>query len=176
MQTTENPITSNQVLSKKEGTMQSRFYAIWKIYMIGLISIAILLPCAALAQGQGPEYKIFKTGDLLSMANPAPKERLRVEILTDKDRAKLLGGIFIVVPPTAANAAVHYHNNRESLLLIQSGEGVEIVEGKKIPVKAGDCIYIPPMVKHAIWNTSDKDLKYMEFYTPTVADVVNVKE
>jgi mannose-6-phosphate isomerase-like protein (cupin superfamily) len=155
--------------------MKRRADEILKGGMIGIVFVALLFPGGAGAQ-EKDLVKIFKVGDLLKMVSPDPKDRLRVELLTDKDNAKLLNGNFFVVPPGAPNAAIHYHKTRESLLLIQSGQGVEIVEGKKIPVKAGDCIYVPSMVKHAIWNTSDKDLTYMEFYTPTVRDVIEVKE
>ena len=138
-------------------------------------AIALLLPSGALAQGK--EYKIFTVDEYVKMSNPEPGKRHRLEILTEKDKATRMGGIVILLPAKAPKAAYHYHKNRESLLIIISGQATEVVEGKKIPMKAGQMIYIPPMVKHVIYNSSDKeDLRYMEFFTPTVRDVVEVKE
>lgn len=137
--------------------------------------ISLLLPSGALSQGK--EYKIFTIDEYVKMSNPDPGKRYRLEILTEKDNATQMGGIVILLPAKAPKAAYHYHRNRESLLMVISGQAIEVVEGKKFPLKAGQLIYIPPRVKHVIYNNSDtEDLRYMEFYTPTVRDVVEVKE
>jgi len=138
-------------------------------------AIVFLLPSNVLAQGK--EYKIFTVDEYVKMDNPDPGKRYRLEILTDKDNATKMGGIVILLPAKAPKAAYHYHKNRESLIMVISGQATEVVEGKKFPLKAGQLIYIPPMVKHVIYNSSDtEDLRYMEFFTPTVPDVVEVKE
>jgi len=138
-------------------------------------AIVFLLPSNVLAQGK--EYKIFTVDEYVKMDNPDPGKRYRLEILTDKDNATKMGGIVILLPAKAPKAAYHYHKNRESLIMVISGHATEVVEGKKFPLKAGQLIYIPPMVKHVIYNSSDtEDLRYMEFFTPTVPDVVEVKE
>ena len=138
-------------------------------------AIVFLLPSDVLAQGK--EYKIFTVDEYVKMDNPDPGKRHRLEILTDKDNATKMGGIVILLPAKAPKAAYHYHKNRESLIMVISGQATEVVEGKKFPLKAGQLIYIPPMVKHVIYNSSDtEDLRYMEFFTPTVPDVVEVKE
>ncbi len=137
--------------------------------------ISLLFPSGAL--GQGKEYKIFTIDEYAKMSNPDPGKRYRLEILTEKDNATKMAGILILLPAKAPKSAYHYHRNRESLLMVISGQAIEVVEGKKFPLKAGQMIYIPPMVKHVIYNNSDKeDLRHMEFYTPTVADRVDVKE
>lgn len=71
----------------------------------------------------------------------------------------------------------HYHNNRESILIAISGEAIEVIEGKEIPIKAGDVLYIPSGEKHTTINRSDKDFRYLEFFTypPLGADFVEVK-
>ena len=68
----------------------------------------------------------------------------------------------------------HYHEKRESLIFIISGEAVEIAGGKEFPVKAGDVIYIPAVEKHKIVNRSDTDVRYLEFYTPIKRDFIEV--
>jgi len=36
----------------------------------------------------------------------------------------------------------HYHNNRESIIIVIRGEAAEVIEGKEIPVRAGDVLFI----------------------------------
>jgi mannose-6-phosphate isomerase-like protein (cupin superfamily) len=110
------------------------------------------------------------------MENPTPGKIYRSELLTHEDRAKDLGGIFGLLPPGIAGV-LHYHKKRESILFIISGEGVEIVDGKEVPIRAGDVLFIPPEEKHTVVNRSDKDIRYIEFFTypPGPADFVVVE-
>ena len=120
--------------------------------------------------------KLFKTEEYLNMKNPNPDDSYRPEILTKEHNTKNLGGMFGLLPP-GTRVPYHYHENRESIIMVIAGEGVEIIEGEENPVKAGDVLYIPPMEKHTIINRSDKDLRYLEFYTcpPVTADFHEVK-
>ena len=120
--------------------------------------------------------KMYKTEDYLNMANPTPGDSYRPEILTEEHKAKNLGGMFGLLPP-GTQVPYHYHEERESVIFVISGEGIEVVEGEEIPVKEGDVFYIQPMEKHMIINRSDKDLRYLEFYTcpPVTADFHEVK-
>jgi quercetin dioxygenase-like cupin family protein len=134
-----------------------------------------------IAQGKEPvKFKLFKTADFKEMASPTPAELYRLEVLTDKDDAKNLGGIVGIMPPAAPGAkpAYHYHKNRESIIMVISGEATEMIEGQEIPLKAGDVIFIRPMVKHTIMNRSGRDFRYIEFFTypPVKADFIPVKE
>ena len=87
--------------------------------------------------------KVFSGKDYTDMPNPDPGKVYRPEILTQKDEAKDLAGIFGLLPPQTPGM-LHYHNKRESILIILSGEGIETVEGKDTTVKAGDVLFIPP--------------------------------
>ena len=134
----------------------------------------------SMAQEKEPvKFKLYKNGDLIKMTSPTPAELYRSEVLTDKDGAKNLGGIFGIMPPAAPGAkpAYHYHKNRESVIMVVSGEATEMLEGQAIPLNAGDVIFIPPMVKHTIMNHSGKDFRYIEFFThpPVKADFIPVK-
>jgi uncharacterized cupin superfamily protein len=119
--------------------------------------------------------KRFKTADYVQMENPTPGETFRPEILTDKHGAKDLGGMFGLLPP-GTQVPYHYHNKRESVIMIISGEGIEIMDGEEIPISAGDVFFIPVGVKHTTINNSEKELRYLEFYTqpPVGADFVEV--
>jgi len=63
-------------------------------------------------------------------------------------------------------------------LYIISGTGNEIVDGVKVPIKAGDVLFILPLVKHTIENNSDREIRYVEFFThpPAPADRVLVEK
>ena len=160
--------------------MISMIYRTWKVWMIGFIFIILLIPASVIAQGKEPvKFKLFKSGDFKKMTSPTPAELYRSEVLTDKDGAKNLGGIFGIMPPAAPGEKppYHYHKNRESVIMVVSGEATEMIEGQAIPLNAGDVIFIPPMVKHTILNNSGKDFRYMEFFTypPVMSDFVPVK-
>jgi uncharacterized cupin superfamily protein len=117
----------------------------------------------------------FKTDDYVRMPNPTPGAAYKPEILTPEQGATNLGGIFGLVPP-GTPGVYHFHRNRESIIIILSGEAVETVEGNEIPVKAGDILFITAGEKHALENRSDADLRYIEFFThpPVKADFVEV--
>lgn len=125
------------------------------------------------------QYKVIKTRDFIKSANPRPGERVRLEILNDRDEAKNLHGIFGSLPPASAGSklAYHYHKNRESIIQILSGDATEMVEGKPVALKPGDVIFIRPGAKHTLVNNSStQELKYMEFFSPIAADSVQVKD
>src|SRR4030042_3075972 len=111
------------------------------------------------------------------MANPPPGAAYKPEILAPEQGAKSLGGIFGLVPP-GTPGVYHYHRNRESIIIIISGEATETVEGKELPVKAGDVLFIPAGEQHAIEKRSNRDLRFIEFFThpPGKADFVEVKQ
>ena len=119
--------------------------------------------------------KRFKTADYVQMVNPTPGETFPPEILTDKHGAKDLGGMFGLLPP-GTQVPYHYHKKRESVIMIISGEGIEIMDGEEIPISTGDVFFIPVCVKHTTINNSENDLRYLEFYTqpPVGADFVEV--
>jgi len=123
--------------------METRFSETWKLCITGFIFTAFLIPSWVFAQGKEPiQYKVFRAEEFIKMANPNPGQRYRIEVLTDKDNAKNLGGIFGIRPPSAPGQKIsyHYHKNRESIIIFLSGEGMHMIEGKAIPVKAGDII------------------------------------
>jgi quercetin dioxygenase-like cupin family protein len=120
--------------------------------------------------------KIFKSQEYIKMANPTPGKPYRPEILTKEHQAKKLGGMFGLLV-AGSQVPYHYHNNRESIIIVISGEATEVIEGKEIPVKAGDVLFIPAGEKHSTINRSNQDFRYLEFFTcpPLTADFVEVK-
>ncbi len=126
--------------------------------------------------GEERTMKIFKSDEYMKMANPTPGKPYRPEILTKEHQAKNLGGMFGLLVP-GSQVPYHYHNNRESIIIVISGEATEVVEGKETPIKAGDILFIPAEEKHSMINRSKQDFRYLEFFTfpPLSADFVEVK-
>jgi quercetin dioxygenase-like cupin family protein len=120
--------------------------------------------------------KIFKSEEYIKMANPTPGTPYRPEILTKEHQAKNLGGMFGLLV-AGSQVPYHYHNHRESIIIVLSGEATEVIEGQEIQIKAGDVLFIPAGEKHTTINRSNQDFRYLEFFTcpPLTADFVEVK-
>ncbi len=120
--------------------------------------------------------KVFRSEEYINMKNPTPGESYRPEVLTAEHGAKNLGGMFGLLVP-GSQVPYHYHHNRESIIIVLSGEATEVIEGKESPVKAGDILFIPAGEKHTIINRSGQEVRYLEFFTfpPVAADFVEVK-
>jgi len=120
--------------------------------------------------------KVFKSSQYIDMENPTPGEPYRPEILTKEHNAKNLGGMFGLLVP-GSQVPYHYHENRESIIIVISGDATEIIEGEEIPIKAGDVLYIPAGEKHTTVNRSGQDFRYLEFFTcpPLGADFIAVE-
>ena len=71
----------------------------------------------------------------------------------------------------------HFHEKRDSVIIAISGEASETVEGKEFPVKANDVLFIPAGEKHGMINRTDKDFRFLEFFTcpPVEADFIEVE-
>ncbi|NBR29669.1 MAG: cupin domain-containing protein [Betaproteobacteria bacterium] len=125
-------------------------------------------------------HKVISPGEFAKATNPKPGERQRVEILQPgAEGTRHLAGIFAAIPPgkPGQKPQYHYHQNRESIIQILAGDATEMVDGKAVPLKVGDVIYIAPGTKHTLMNNSTtEEVKYMEFYSPVVPDVVQVKD
>ena len=55
------------------------------------------------------------------------------------------------VPPGAATEA-HYHRTSEEIYLFTAGAGQMTLAGEQAPVRAGDCVVIPPGAEHQLVN------------------------
>ena len=121
--------------------------------------------------------KMYRIEDYVHLENPTPSESYRPEILTAEHGAKELGGMLGLLVP-GSQVPYHYHQNRESVIIFISGEGIEVIEGEEYAVKTGDVLFIPAGEKHTTMNRSDHDLRYLEFFTcpPVTADFFEVKE
>ena len=121
--------------------------------------------------------KIFTIKEFEERENPSPQKTYKTEILTGDHNAKDLGGIFGLLG-VEDQGLYHYHKRRESIIIIIKGAATEVIDGKEIPIKAGDVLYISAGEKHKMKNTGDGEVRYLEFFTypPVKADFTVVNE
>src|SRR5262245_51282370 len=58
--------------------------------------------------------------------------------------------------PVGTATAEHYHLVAEELYFLTAGSGRLRVGDDERDVRAGQCIVIPPGVRHKLWNTGDE--------------------
>lgn len=81
--------------------------------------------------------------------------------------AKKLGASYDVVEPGKSSSPYHLHYAQEEMFFVLEGHGTLRVAGERLPIKAGDMIFIPagPEYPHHIVNTSDAPLRYLSIST-----------
>ena len=118
--------------------------------------------------------ELFKLADYIKKANPEPDKRLTLQLLEKK--AENMVGMFIILPP-GGQTPYHFHNKRESILIVISGTAKELVEGKKNPIEPNDILFIPAKQKHGVLNDSGQEFRFIEFQVgnPDEPDRVEVE-
>ena len=61
------------------------------------------------------------------------------------------------VPP-GSDTIEHYHRRTEEIYLFTAGAGRMRLGDEEQAVRAGDCVVIPPGVRHKLWNTGAEPL------------------
>lgn len=112
---------------------------------------------------------------LIRNFNDAPRERFLRAPLYDSESASLskgtvaqqLGAGFDIVAPGHMSCPYHSHHAQEEMFVILQGEGTLRVAGERVPIRAGDTIFIPAGAEypHHIINTSDAPLHYLSIST-----------
>jgi len=62
--------------------------------------------------------------------------------------------------------APHRHRVQEQIYHVVEGQGLMELDGRRSVVGPGDCVFIPPTVEHAIYNTGTRDLTFFVITTP----------
>ncbi|KQC08737.1 MAG: mannose-6-phosphate isomerase [Smithella sp. SDB] len=70
-----------------------------------------------------------------------------------------------IVVESGGCLSLQLHHLRCEHWFVVSGEGLAIVDGKKISICAGSSIDIPKKSKHRVQNSSDKNLIFIEVQT-----------
>lgn len=87
--------------------------------------------------------------------------------------ARKLGASFDILEPGKRGCPYHLHHAQEEMFIILEGNATLRVAGERLPVKAGDVIFIPPGPEypHQIINTSDAPLKYLSISTMEAPEI-----
>jgi uncharacterized cupin superfamily protein len=84
-----------------------------------------------------------------------------------------LGCTLTVIPPGRRAYPFHRHHVIHEMFYVLSGEGEYRLDGKTLPLRAGDLIAAPAGKEaHQIVNTSRAELRFLAFSTVGEADVV----
>jgi uncharacterized cupin superfamily protein len=112
---------------------------------------------------------------LIRNFNSAPQERWVREPLYESLSARLgagtaaqkLGATIDTVAPGKQSCPYHFHHAQEEMFVVLEGKGTLRVAGERLPISAGDVIFIPPGPEypHHILNTSEAPLKYLSIST-----------
>lgn len=84
-----------------------------------------------------------------------------------------IGATLHIVPAGRTAWPYHRHHGNDEIFFIVAGSGTYRVGGRRLPIKAGDCIGAPAGGEaHQIINSSDGELRYVAFANHGRADVV----
>ncbi len=87
--------------------------------------------------------------------------------------ARKMGCGIDIVLPGKMSCPYHFHHAQEEMFVVLEGNGTLRVAGERLPITAGDVIFIPagPEYPHHIINTSDAPLKYLSLSTKEYPEV-----
>ncbi len=111
---------------------------------------------------------VRNVGDVaLDRFERAPLYDTRTGALSDGSAATKLGAGFDILEPGKIACPYHYHLAQEEMFVILEGEGTLRVAGERVPVRAGDVIFIPPGPEypHHLINTGSVPMKYLSIST-----------
>jgi len=118
---------------------------------------------------------------LIRNINEVPLTRMLREPLYDSVGARLargtaahkLGASFDILEPGKCGCPYHLHHAKEEMFIILEGDGTLRVADERLPIRAGDVIFIPPgpQYPHQIINTSDAPLKYYSISTMETPEI-----
>jgi mannose-6-phosphate isomerase-like protein (cupin superfamily) len=76
----------------------------------------------------------------------------------------------VIAPGDSEGGADNRHRGADQWLFVIAGQGVAIVEGRRIPLKAGTLLLIERRERHEVRNTGRTLLKTLNFYSPPAFD------
>ena len=81
------------------------------------------------------------------------------------ESSRLLVGLNSFEP--GQSHALHAHAGQDKVYHVLDGEGVFLLEDRRLPMKAGDLLVAPEGVAHGIHNTSDRRLIVLAILAPS---------
>lgn len=83
---------------------------------------------------------------------------------------KVQAAEMVIAPGDSEGDARNRHRGADQWLYVVSGTGVALVEGKRVPLKAGSLIVVEKGERHEVRNTGRTPLKTVNFYYPPAYD------
>jgi mannose-6-phosphate isomerase-like protein (cupin superfamily) len=72
--------------------------------------------------------------------------------------------------PAGAATIEHFHRESEEIYYFVSGAGRMRLGDEEVSVAAGDCVVIPPGVRHKLWAAADAELVLLCCCAPAYSD------
>ena len=104
-------------------------------------------------------------GTMVALQAPSPKVVDAVHA-----RALELGGTDEGAPGDSEGGPDNRHRGADQWLYVVSGTGAAIVDGRRVPLKAGMLLVIEKGERHEVRNTGRTLLKTLNFYYPPAFD------
>ena len=76
----------------------------------------------------------------------------------------------VLAPGESEGDADNRHRGADQWLYVVAGTGVAVVEGRRVPLKAGTLLVIERRERHEVRNTGRGLLKTLNFYYPPAFD------
>jgi mannose-6-phosphate isomerase-like protein (cupin superfamily) len=76
----------------------------------------------------------------------------------------------VLAPGASEGGADNRHRGADQWLYVVAGTGVAVVEGERVPLKAGTLLVIERRERHEVRNTGRGLLKTLNFYYPPAFD------
>jgi mannose-6-phosphate isomerase-like protein (cupin superfamily) len=76
----------------------------------------------------------------------------------------------VLAPGASEGGADNRHRGADQWLYVVSGTGVAVVEGVRVPLRAGTLLLIERRERHEVRNTGRTLLKTLNFYSPPAFD------
>ncbi len=84
------------------------------------------------------------------------------ELLSKGDISQVSVFSRAVFPP-GETADAHSHADMAEVFYVESGQGIILVEGKEVSLKAGTCVVAEPYESHELKNTGSIDMVVLYF-------------
>jgi len=76
----------------------------------------------------------------------------------------------VLAPGESEGSADNRHRGTDQWLYVVAGTGIAVVEGQRVPLKAGTLLVIERRERHEVRNTGRGLLKTLNFYNPPAFD------
>lgn len=96
----------------------------------------------------------------------SPQDTNRLAIIFDSTNANTSLTCCLEIFDVGGQTPPNRHQWAVEMFFVLKGEGIAICDGKKVPIKAGDSLLVPPTGTHLIKNTGDSRLYTLTIMVP----------